>query len=343
MAYTQGLCSAIQVNLNEIAGSNAPALRREKVGYVDAIMSDANRAGFTAQIVPTNGKFRTVQINYQTQLCDDRVSTSCDVNCTPDVIPAPSEQLITSFSCLKYKMSFDENEMRKLCEPDSVWVGQTIMNAMNGVNVALDKALLATVYGPEGTQYLADNGTCTAGTLEVPMFLTGGQPNPMAWAYIKHIYEQTGANGVPFLIGSSSIDLFAKATQMACCNTNFGMDLSNWMGDAYYYTDRFISGVIDPDMGILLAPGTRQLVLWNKYVGDYAKRNDSFEHGTIVDPFTGLVYDLKTNYDDCAEKWYAEISLNYNHWALPTGGCACPDYSGFTLIHNCASSSALAC
>lgn len=343
MAYTQGLCSAIQVNLNEIAGSNAPALRREKVGYVDAIMSDANRAGFTAQIVPTNGKFRTVQINYQVQLCDDGVSTSCDVNCTPDVIPAPSEQLITEFNCLKYKMSFDENEMRKLCEADSVWVGQTIMNAMNGINVALDKALLASIYGPDGSRYLTDNGTCTAGNLEVPMFLTSGQPNPMAWAYIKHIYEQTGANGVPLLIGSSSIDLFAKATQMACCNTNFGMDLSNWMGDAYYYTDRFISPVIDPNLGILLAPGTRQLVLWNKYVGDYAKRNDSFEHGTIVDPFTGLLYDLKTNYDDCAEKWYVEISLNYHHFIVPTGGCACPDYNGLTFIENCSTSSALDC
>ncbi len=32
MAYTQGLCSAIQVNLNDVAGTNAPALARQKVG-----------------------------------------------------------------------------------------------------------------------------------------------------------------------------------------------------------------------------------------------------------------------------------------------------------------------
>lgn len=340
MPYTEGLCSAIQVNLNDIAGSNAPALRREKVGYVDALMSDANRAGFTAQIVPTNGKFRTVQINYQTQLCDDDVSTSCTPNCEPDVEPSPSEALITEFNCLKYKMGFDENEMRKLCEADSVWVGQTIMNAMNAVNVALDKALLA---GVGNSYYLADSGTCTNGNLEVPLFNASGQVNPMAWAYIKHIYEQTGANGIPFLIGGGSIDLFAKATQMACCNTNYGMDMSNWMSDAYYYYDRFVNSVESSTATFMLAPGTRQLVLWNKYVGDYAKRNDSFEHGTVVDPFTGLVYDLKTNYDDCTEKWYVEIGLNYHHWAIPGGACACPEYTGLTLVNDCSAGAAITC
>ena len=90
MAYTQGLCSALQVNLNDIAGTNAPAWRREKTGMVDALMSDYNRAGFTAQVVPTDGKFKAVQINYQDQACDADVNTSCASNCTADVTPEPT-------------------------------------------------------------------------------------------------------------------------------------------------------------------------------------------------------------------------------------------------------------
>lgn len=339
-SFTEGLCSALQVNLNDIAGSNAPALRREKVGYVDALMSDANRAGFSAQIVPTNGKIRGVQIKYQNQICDSAVVTDCTPTCTPDFEPTPTEQLITSFDCLRVRMSFDEMEMRKLCEADSVWVGQTIMNAMNGLNVKLDKVLLA---GVGSSYYTSDSGTCTDDNLNVPLFNSSGQANPMAWAYIKHIYEQTGANGIPFLIGGGSIDLFAKATQMACCNTNYGMDLSNWMNDSYYYYDRFLNSIESSTSTIMLAPGTRQLILWNKYVGDYAKRNDSFEHGTVVDPFTGLVYDLKTNYDDCAEKWFVELGLNYHHWAIPGGACNCPDYTGVTWINDCSAGAAIAC
>lgn len=351
MAYTQGLCSAIQVNMNDIAGTNAPALRREKTGMVDALMSEYNRAGFTAQVVPTDGKFRAVQINYQNQACDGDVVTSCASNCTPEVTPEPKQSLITEFNCLKYKMSFDENEMRKLCEADTVWVGQTIMNAMNAINVALDKALL-TQWGTEvpNSPFLLDNGECETGSLSVPLFNTNGQVNPMSWAYIKHIFEQTGYNGVPIMVGGGSLDLFAKANQIACCNTNYGMDMGRIMSESFYYADRFANSILGDGDGkafAVLAQGSNQLITWNKYLGDYAKRNDSFEHGTVVDPFTGMVYDLKTNYDDCAEKWFVELAVNWNLFQVPNGSCTCPGgptaiQSGF-LVTDCSTGGDIAC
>lgn len=345
MAYTQGLCSALQVNLNDIAGSNAPALRREKTGMVDALMSEYNRAGFTAEVVPTNGKFRAVQINYQNQACDDDVVSSCASNCTPEVTPEPKQSLITEFSCLKYKMSFDENEMRKLCEADTVWVGQTIMNAMNAINVALDKALLTQFASVIG-DYLSDDGDCNS-NLQVPLFNTNGQVNPMSWAYIKHIFEQTGYNGVPIMVGGGSLDLWAKANQIACCNTNYGMDMGRILSESYYYADRFANTILGNGDGksfAVLAQGGNQLITWNKYLGDYAKRNDSFEHGTIVDPFSGLLYDLKTNYDDCAEKWYVELAVNYNLFTLPGNStCNCGGANGSFLVTDCSAGGDISC
>jgi hypothetical protein len=341
MAYTQGLCSAIQVNLNDIAGANAPALKRDRIGMVDSLMSDVNRSGFTAQIVPTNGKIRAVQVNYQAQACDSAVNTSCDVNCTPDVTPQPSETLITDFSCLKYKMTFDENEMRKLCEADSVWVGQTIMNAMNAVNVKLDKAVLALM---TAGAYVDDAGVTQSGPLNVPLFNTNGQVNPMSWAYIKHIYENGNWAGMPIIVGGGSMDLWAKAQSIACCNTNYGMDMSRAIGETYFYTDRFAASILgdgDGKSSIVYAPGVMQLVFWNKYVGDYAKKNDSFEHGTIVDPFSGMVYDLKTNYDDCAEVWYVEIGLNWNLFKTPNAYCNEAD--GWFQLTDCSAGGDIAC
>lgn len=338
--YTQGLCSAIQVNLNDIAGSNAPALRRERVGMVDAIMSDVNRASFTAQIVPTNGKFRTVQVNWQQQICDTDVSSSCAVNCTPSVEPSPKEQLLSIDNCISIKMGFDENEMRKLCEADSVWVGQTIMNAMNGLNVKLDKALLTTYEANYG-EFVLDS---TTGNVTTPLFNTNGQVNPMSAAYIKHVYEQTGLAGVPIVVGGGSLDLWMKANQIACCNSAYGMDMSRFTGEMYYYADRFANSVLGTNSNAIWSPGSTQLVLWNKYVGDYAKKNDSFEHGTVVDPFTGLVYDLKTNYDDCAEKWFVELSLHYHHWFMPFGGCAGGgDVNGTAKLVDCSAGADISC
>jgi hypothetical protein len=42
-----------------------------------------------------------------------------------------------------------------------------------------------------------------------------------------------------------------------------------------------------------------------------------FEHGTITDPFTGLTYDLKVHYDDCADQWSIKLQLNWGLFFIP--------------------------
>lgn len=314
MAYTQGLCSALQANINEVAGTNAPAMARQKVGMIDALMSDVNRMGFTADIVPTNGKFRAVQINWIGQACDNDVNTDCTSDCVNDVTPAPSQTLITDFNCAKYKMGFDESDMRKLCEADSVWVAQNIMRAMNAINVSVDKALLALANTNAGVTSQGNS------SLSLPLYTSSGAPNPLAWAQIKAEMDAQGATGSPLIVGGGSMDIYARAMQIACCNTNFGVDLSRASGDGYFYNDTFAPATLNGSLAF--APGAAQLITWNKYLGDYAKRNDNFEHGTIVDPFTGLTYDLKTSYDDCAEKWFVELALNWAWFQVPAAYCA---------------------
>jgi hypothetical protein len=326
MAYTQGLCSALQANINEVVGTNAPAMARQKVGMIDALMSDVNRLGFTADIVPTNGKFRAVQINWIGQACDTDVNTACVSDCISDVTPAPSQTLITEFNCAKYKMAFDEADMRKLCEADSVWVAQNIMRAMNAINVSVDKALLALAATNAGK---TSTGTAT---LQLPLYTTSGSPNPLAWAQIKAEMDAQGATGSPLIVGGGSMDIYARAMQIACCNTNFGVDLSRAMNDGYFYNDSFAPSALSASLAF--APGAAQLVTWNKYLGDYAKRNDSFEHGTIIDPFTGLVYDLKTSYDDCQEKWFVELALNWAWFQVPTAYCV-EDVNLMVLVEDC--------
>ena len=312
MAYTKGLCEKLQVNINDVAGTNAPALLRQKVGFIDSLMSQVNRAQMTAQMTPTNGKFKQVQINWIGQACDTDVNTTCTPDCVADVTPEPNEALITEFNCAKYKMSFDENEMRKLCEADNLWVSQNIMRSMNAINVSVDKALL--------TLQQTNMGSDSAGntTTNIPLYTTTGSPNPLAWAQIRHYMDELGANGTPLIVGGSSLDIYAKAQQIACCNTEFGMDLSRMSSDGMFFHDINVNGIFDPTQFFAYAPGSIQLITWNKYAGDYAKQSDSMTHGTIVDPFTGLVYDLKTSYDDCTEKWYVELALNWALFNIPT-------------------------
>ena len=106
--------------------------------------------------------------------------------------------------------------------------------------------------------------------------------------------------------------------QIACCN-ELGFDLARWTDYRYYY-DRFVDGQVGTNEMIMLAPGAVQLVTWNAYVGDYAKRNDVFEHGTLTDPFTGLPYDIKIHYDDCRDRWSIQFGVHFEVVYLPQDG-----------------------
>jgi hypothetical protein len=313
MAFTQGLCSKLQADLNSVAGQNAPSLKRDRVGYVDALMSAENRSGFEAIPIPTNGKNRSVQINYIQRGTDADVNLTCSNTCDTDQEIAPKETIVDVPNCLETKgMKFSEDQMRKLCEADSVYVSNVIMSQMNALNVALNKQLLAE----QSTNF----GKFSDGTAQKSIQLfdaTNNAPRSIASAQIRHEYDMVGSSGAPMIIGSGNFDLYAKTQQIACCNSTTGTDLSRWT-DYMYFNDRFVESVIGTDEFIVLAPNAVQLLTWNKYVGDYAKRNDVFEHGTITDPFTGLTYDLKVHYDDCADEWSIKLLLNWGIFFIPS-------------------------
>ena len=319
MAFTQGLCQNLQVNLNDVAGSNAPQHVYKRQGYLDAIVSSENTAGVEMLPIPTNGKYRKVQVNYANRGVEAEVSLSCSNNCSSENERTPLETIVDVDNCLETSLLFSEDEMRKLCEADSLWVSQTIMAQMNAINVALDKQMLALQASNFGM--FADGTSLKS----VKLFEdTSNASRAIATAQIRHAYDMTGASGAPMLIGGGNLDLFAKVNQIACCNSTTGTDLARWT-DYMYFHDRFAESVFGTNAFAVLAPGAVQLVTWNRYVGDYAKRNDVFEHGTITDPFTGLTYDLKVHYDDCADTWVVKLQLHWTMFFIPSNAFASGD------------------
>ena len=329
MAFTQGLCQKLQTTLNRTAGQNAPALKRDRVGFLEALISDENRAGVEMIPIETNGKKRLVQIDYYQRGTEADVDLTGNTSCSADIEKEPLETIVSVDEVISTKgLIFNEDEMRKLCEADDVWVSNVLMGQMNAINVALNKQLLAL--------QAANFGTFADGAVQKTVKLfedTTNAARGIATAQIRHEYEKTAASGAPLMIGGGTLDLFAKATQIACCN-DLGADLSRWT-DYRYYNDRFVEGVIGTGEFIVLAPGAVQLVTWNKYVGSYAKRNDVFEHATIVDPFTGLTYDLKVHYDDCNDQWTIKFFLNWTLFFIPNNAFeATDDLSGVNYTFN---------
>ena len=144
MAFTEGLCQKLQTTLNRVAATNAPALKRDRVGYMEALMSDQNTSGVEKIPVPTNGKKRMVQIDYYNRGTEADVNLTCEVGCEGEIEKEPLEAIVDVDQCIETKgLIFNQDEMRKLCEGDDVWISNIVMGQMNAVNVALNKQLLA--------------------------------------------------------------------------------------------------------------------------------------------------------------------------------------------------------
>lgn len=332
MAFTEGICEPIQQSLNAIAGMNAPALKRDRVGAVDALKSENNTVGFEAIQQSTNGKDRNVKITYYQRQVDTAILASCTNDCTGDEEAAPLETIFSVDNCLETPgQTFNEDEMAKLCEADSVWTAQIMASQFNAINVALDKLILA--------EYAANFGQFIDGSVlkSVKFFEdTTNAARTIAAGQILKEYDEAGGRGTPMFIGSGSLALFARQQQIACCN-DLGSDQAGLNGEYLYYNDRFSTSVLaNPEDFIVLEPGATQLVTWNRYMGDRAKMVPGvYEHGTITDPFTGLMYDLKSHYDDCADQWVIKLSLRWDLFILPSNVYAAgDDLNGVNGIYN---------
>jgi len=328
MAYTEGLCQKLQTTLNRTAGQNAPALKRDRVGYMEALLSEANLSGVEMIPVPTNGKKRMVQIDYYQRGFNAEINGTTN-DCVTDEEPGPLEKIVDITDTVQSAgLLFNESEMRKLCEADDVWISNVLMGQMNAVNVTLNQHLL----GLQATNF----GNFEDGTAlkTVKLFEdTTNASRGIATAQIRHEYDKAAASGAPIMVGGGNLDLFAKVNQIACCN-DVGVDMARWTDYQYYY-DRFVEGAIGANEFIVLAPGAVQLVTWNEYLGDYAKANDVFEHGTITDPFTGLTYDLKIHYDDCADAWSIKFYVHFSLEFIPANAFnAADDLSGVNYTFN---------
>jgi hypothetical protein len=315
MAFTQGICEKVQSSLVEILGSNTPSLKRTKVGYLSALQSPQNLAGVTkVPIDPGTGKKKTVRIKFIQRATEADVQETEITDCSTEVERTPFE---TDVEITRYVRSpglkFDENEMRKLCEADSAYMQGVINAEMDAVIKFLNKKLI--------TIQNANFGNFNP--VEVPNFksvvlLTGKKqiPNYKGESDIIQSFEDIDAMGRPIVVGHGNLSHYVRQTGIGCCNQD-GIDL-NRAGNLDYYTDRYVEGIIGANCFIGLEPGMVQLLTWNKYVGVYRKENDVFSHSTIVDPISGLTFDMKWHYDDCADVYSVFFGLHYDMFFIPT-------------------------
>ncbi len=325
MEFTEGLCEKVQRTLLEIYGTRAPELQRTQLGYIQSLMSEINMGGI--QIIPLdqgNGKTRDVRLTYIQRATEDNIITVKPVSCAATNEPSPFEEVVTLTQWHGMEaIKFSETEMRKLCEGDSMYMARVLNAQFDALTKSLDKLLITAQASNFGAfePAIADPGLWK----DVQMLNSSNNNAPVYFGESQVIEDFTniGYSGKPIVVGAGNLSHYVRQVGIGCCNDD-GINLAQ-AGNLYYFHDLNVNTIIGTNHFIAMRPGSVQLITRNDYVGTYAKENQVFSHGTVVDPFTGIQWDIKWHYDDCADNWSLIIGVWYKQFFLPDNIFAAAD------------------
>lgn len=335
--FTNCACPCIQQALNDVAGRNAPALRRDKIGMVNYLLSPQNLSGVEAiQLDSGKGKRKCVTLNWYHRMCESAINASCTDDCSTGEDSVPYCEDVEVTNCYEAAQNFDEDDMRRICAPlgerDQDWIASILNGMFNSMNVYLDKLVLAQVLANVGT--FMDGSTIKAIQLFNTINNDAVGPRTRAVANIIDEFDQAGLLGTPTLIGANEVNKFVRMITYGTGNAA-GQDVGALANEFNFFYDRFLEGVFGPAEFIAIAPGVAQLLFWHRYVGDYQKVSPSFEHSTLADPVTGMVYDYKMHYDDCTDTYNMKLQLNWEFFVIPDdSNPSCVDDYGVNGIFN---------
>lgn len=338
MAFTDpnAFCPLAQTTLERVARENTGYLTRQRVGFLESLLSPANRFGFEQISVNNgNGGFRTVGINYIQAASPATIGTSKPLICTaPTNEQQPFAQLIDPSTMTKRYTSvmvFNEDQMAKLCDPTQDEYRATVMMAQfNALITEIDEALITAALPLIGNPYNTGAGPYTyvppVAPINAPILnasdLSANRPGWIQAVNQRLLRMRISRTPIVVGLGDAGINLYMQLINEGCCNLA-GIDLSASNGQAYFFQDQLMDVVAGNNQFLVYAPGAFQYVYFNEYSTEqgYNPRNKSvnnyYEQDTIIDPFSGLEVDMKMIYDTCTESYKMTLGTSFLLYALP--------------------------
>lgn len=319
MAFTEAICPSINLALER--AFELRQIKRRNTGFLDMIMSQRNRAG--VEEVPydnRNGTYKdSVKLTFLPTIdpaeFGDTIGSICDDG-TP-YNPAEMDVKVTKEYGLLAPKTIALSDLEMLCDPNPTeYKAQFTMEILNGLAWGLDARLVALQDAKWGDFYNSGNAALSYPLLKADFSANQGGMNQV----LSHYIDLGGGNDRPMLVGAGNLQLYALNLNIGCCNAE-GQDLNQAAGLFDWFPDlNAETGWGINEFGLFF-PGVVQLVTFNKYrgIGGIKAGNDGFyEQGIISDPFRGLNYDFKIDYNKCFDTWSYTIGLRYELIWLPT-------------------------
>lgn len=310
----------VQQDLIDVAGQNAPQLKPEITGLLDAIVSPVNTAG-TQQLQTDlkDGKYHQVKLEYITPSTYDEVTDVDGGLCTEGPTKTPTHQLVKVTRYKEIKRDWDEEEMRSFWKKPSEYRAQVMASDMNAIYRAINRDLVSLYYAGVGNFI---DGVPAGKELNLIRTTANGEIRADVSGEIEMMEDLQNlmVSGMPIVVGSNVVSRYATLQKLGVAN-DIGQDISK-LKNFMFFRDR------DPDLlnplaagksnMLAFAPGACQLITFNKYKGEFAHKSPLVQKTTIVNPLKNIEFDWNLKYDDCAERYLSTIKLHYDYWVMPS-------------------------
>lgn len=346
-------CKQLETKLVDFYGQNAAEFRTlGSIGLLKWLRSPQNMRGFRQiDIESIPGKKRAIAMLVDNPFCFDLCSLAADCNTTRVSSENPAQEVVFELTSPPYRVCqgegsaaqpvalvFEEADLMRYCnETDTSYITRQIARYNKRWIESLDQRIFEILETKVGT-----NAT-GASTTDLTFFNTNtttGQMNLNATAifFLKQLWKDAGNDMQFALIGGQGLAMIAEFKKWQGLN-DMGVDLRTINEDLpFIYYDRNSDSILGLNDFLQIAPGAAQLVTWNEYKGEKAKKvTDLYTHGTFTDPATGIEVDFDWVYDyNCKTYTYqpflsAELAVN-----LP-GGCGedLAGVNGIVRVHSC--------
>lgn len=295
-----------------------------------------------------NGKKRSLKINYYGPICSDS-GTGTENLCDAGTVVEPLQAFfdisrITSSAVYQLNLEdvryFDGNWSFSEHAMNVIHAALNTVRKKMAVEVAAvlwsEKGLLPDAQPSKVLPFIQkSNGT--------------GTVDPIGLWEIERTFVDAGFTN-PFIIGGSDVFYWRKATAIGGMNEN-GLDVSR-MGFTNAYYDTLINttaGDASNEHLIAFDPQMIKFVSFSKNAGMFATdlksitdldslfiaNGATFLRGFIVDPVTGLAWDLNIKFDDCNDRWTFQWKIEWDLFTMPQKVCNLQGVNGIFYFKTC--------
>lgn len=325
----KGLCNGILAWGDQmILNANNPLFMTSKNGTLEAIMSGINKSGFRqAQLSEANGKLLgKFRVAWTQRFLADDVTDSLDCDAPADKLPEYEQEYDVTNQIQSVGFTLQAADWQKICRDEKAVndiLGAYIMSDMNAARQALNERVADWVndnlIGLNLANLVSDTPSASAKTLTI--LTTDGAARAQGLAQLNLDRTTNYLQGPLLMAGQGNLQMFLQLLQIGCCNDS-GIDnskVAEYMGRNGYgfFLDQYGNTAYGDNTCVVFAPGSLQLLTWNRFVGMYSSNIAGVKTFTMADPvIEGLVWDVLVKEVPCADgtgmpAYQFKLQLNY--------------------------------